>query len=136
MINTLFWILLATWLRTGTQSYNQLLVDNNNGVAIQVSDYTWCNWTYWIAAHNYKKLWQKIIDLQIWDKLTYNWCTYKATNYTIEEIQTYDINQLKKPGTMFLQTCADDSLKYAYIVELKALSKRKIYNSKMWWIKK
>lgn len=123
MITTLFWIILATGSFFTPNLQNQIIVDTKEGLYMNnLSTITGCNWIRMVVAHNRKKLWKKIPDIQIWDKLTFDWCQYIAKNYTIEKIKWYDKRKLQaKSGRLFLQTCADDSWEWAYMLELQTV---------------
>lgn len=122
MITTLLWIALATGSFFTPNLQNQIIVDTKEWLYMNdLSTKTWCNWIRMVVAHNRKKLWKNIPDIQIWDKLSFDWCQYIAKNYTIEKIQWYDKRKLQvKPGRLYLQTCADDSRERAYMLELQA----------------
>lgn len=116
----IFWIALVTWLWLGSHTEMQEIVDKRPWIAFEVN-WSWCNASRVIAAHNYKKLWKKIGNLQIGDTFSYKGCKYKIINFQIVERKTYDKRLLEQPKTLFLYTCVDDDM--TIIFEAKSLGK-------------
>lgn len=127
MIATILWIVLATGSFMAPNEVNQKIIDKKQWIYMNDLSYqTWCNQIRMIASHNYKKLGLKMSEMQVWYKLTFQWCKYEVINYTIEEIHNFDKRQLqKKPATLRLQTCFGDDRKRALMLELKAISTTK-----------
>ena len=120
----ILWIALATGSFLSPNIVNQPLIDTFQWLYMgDVVQWQWCNGVRLVAAHNFKPLWTKITNLQIGDRLTFQWCRYEVVNYTIEEIKTFNKYSLQnKQATLQMQTCFGDSNEWALIVELKAIS--------------
>lgn len=73
---------------------------------------------------------KKIVDIQIGAEISFDGCRRRAINYTIEEIKTFNKNELrKKNGRLYMQTCYGGENKFAYILEFEAIGKaRKIFS--------
>lgn len=106
----------------------QEIVDKNQGIYVNdLGTQTGCNGIRYVAAHSFNKLWKKIAEVKIWDKITFDGCNYVAKKSDIVEISGYDTKQLQvKNGTLWLQTCANDWRTYSYLIELSITQKRRL----------
>jgi len=123
----ILWLLVATWSFFMPLEVNQNIVNKNEWVYMNdVAWNTWCNWARRVASHSFNKLWKKFAELKIKDKVTIDWCTYQVVKYDIVEIKWYDRRNLIKNKTLWLQTCADDASKYAYLIEARLIIKKQL----------
>ncbi len=122
MLNTLFWIALATGLWNAPRADLQKIVDMNNGAYVNdIGTGKWCDQIRLVAAHNYKRLWRKIWLLSTGDVVIFEWCKYVVKTYSFEHIKTSRIQLAIQPWVLWLQTCANDSGTYALIFKLESM---------------